>query len=747
MNAAKTPPVVHHSNDANDDIALGQLFGIILEGKWIIVCCLVIAGILGVGIALLSTPIYQASSLVQVEPKQSGIAAINIPGLTDQAAADSAASTETEIIQSRFVLGKVIDNLKLRNVVTPDYFPVIGSYIARRYNSQLHEAGELNSPFMGLSSYAWGGEQLVLTSLEVPDYKLNSPMIVEVGAANNYTLYDANENLILKGQVGESAKDSSGEYLVNIKTLTAHPGTRFFISKVTPLSAYKNLLSNLTVEEKTKSSGILTLQLTGTDQEITQKTLDNINQVYYQQNVQRTSAEAEKSLEFLDSKLPEVKGDLEQAEKRLNDYRLDVHSVNIDLETKSILDQVVTLESQINELNLKEADLQQKYTPKFPAYAALIEQRAKLKAEKKTLNDKIKALPETQQEVLRYTRDVQVGNQLYLQMLSRTQELDIAKASTVGNVRVLDSAIVDPAPVKPRKPLIVAIAVVLGFILGAAIVFVRAALRKGIESPEQIEQELGLSVYATIPYSEEQDIIDKDFKKGKRKSGMLAIENPAALSIESLRALRTSLHFAMMESKNNVISISGPSPDIGKSFVSSNLGAVLAAAGSKILVIDADMRKGHLQKFFGVPRENGLSDYLCGDQPWQSVVHHSLQDGLDFISTGTIPPNPSELLMSQRLEALFTEAGEKYDLILIDTPPIMAVTDAAIIGRLAGVSLMVVRFGLNPLREIAAAHRRFEQNGIPVKGCIMNGMKRSGRNAGYGYGYGYYNYEYKSHTK
>ncbi len=223
----------------------------------------------------------------------------------------------------------------------------------------------------------------------------------------------------------------------------------------------------------------------------------------------------------------------------------------------------------------------------------------------------------------------------------------------------------------------------------------------------------------------------------------MSVFNPADLSVEALRSLRTSLHFAMMESKNNILMISGPSPGIGKSFISVNLASVIAKAGQKVLVIDADMRKGRMETQLCTDSKPGLSDYLCGKQEFGNIVRETGVDGLDFIPRGDTPPNPSELLMHPRFKVLVEWAQQHYDMVIVDTPPILAVTDAAIVGAHVGTTLLVGRFEQNTVKEIEVAKNRFEQNGIEVKGFILNAIVRKA-SSNYGGNYGYYNYSYDS---
>lgn len=354
-------------------------------------------------------------------------------------------------------------------------------------------------------------------------------------------------------------------------------------------------------------------------------------------------------------------------------------------------------------------------------------------------------MPATQQEVLRLSRDVESGRAVYMQLLNRQQELNIAKSSAIGNVRIIDSAVTQPKPVKPKKAFIIAIGVFIGLFISSGIVLLRILLRQGIESPEQLE-ELGINVYASIPVSESLSKLEQ--RKGIRKnknnnewSGFLAVENPADLSIEAIRGLRTSLHFAMLEAKNNVLMISGASPNAGKTFVSSNLSAIIAQTGKKVLYIDTDMRKGYAYKLFKVSNDKGLSDILSGKVTPTEAIKHVAAAGFDSISRGMVPPNPSELLMNSRFGELIEWANRNYDLVILDTPPILAVTDAAIVGRYAGTTLLVARFEENTSKEIDVSVKRFEQSGILIKGCILNGVVKKASSY-YGYGYSHYGYSY-----
>ncbi|HHM1546434.1 TPA: GNVR domain-containing protein, partial [Klebsiella pneumoniae] len=340
-----------------------------------------------------------------------------------------------------------------------------------------------------------------------------------------------------------------------------------------------DLQNTLSVADQGKDTGMLTISLTGEDPSIIERIVESISDNYLAQNIARQAAQDAKSLEFLNKQLPQVRSDLDIAEDKLNQYRRKNDSVDLSLEAKSVLDQIVNVDNQLNELTFRESEISQLYTKEHPTYKALMEKRKTLQEEKAKLNKKVSTMPETQQEILRLSRDVESGRAVYMQLLNRQQELSIAKSSAIGNVRIIDNAVTQPKPVKPKKVLIVLLGFVFGGVISICIVLLRVFLRRGIESPEQLE-ELGINVYASVPVAE---IISKTAsKKGtftKKQNdfdkGLLALVNPTDLAIEAIRGLRTSLHFAMMESRNNILMISGASPNAGKTFISSNLAAVI----------------------------------------------------------------------------------------------------------------------------------------------------------------------------
>ncbi|RRN78782.1 polysaccharide biosynthesis tyrosine autokinase [Pseudoxanthomonas sp. SGD-10] len=725
-----------------DEIDLRELVGVLIDRKWWIIATTAIFFVLSVAYVLLTAPVYRAQAMVQVESKMP-----SIPGLSDLTSlaggGSVAATTEVALLRSRTVVGSAVDQLRLDIRVQPQRFPLIGGAMARRFSPV--EAGEVAEPFLGFDSYGWGGEALEFQRLEVPVALVGSELTLEVlDEQGAYVLRDQDGNELVSGRAGEPAE--RGSVVAEVSTLHANPGMRFKVVKARRLDVVAALQEDINVSEQGKESGILLVTYEDTDPARAEAVVQKVVEAYVRQNVERSSAEAAAQLQFVKDQLPTVRKQVEEAQEAMARYQSSANSVDITMQTKGLLDQEVAVETAIQQLRLKQAEMDRSFTRDHPAYRALMSQIGELEARKASFRRQVSELPDTQQELLRLTRDLQVSNELYTALLNQAQQLDVARAGTVGNVRVVDPAVADTSnPVKPRKALVVLVATMLGAFLAIAFVFVQRMLNPGIEDPAVIE-ELGLPVYAAIPLSNskalptaKRDRLGVHHIRADGRQHLLAVDEPADLAVEALRSLRTSLHFAMLEAKNNILTISGPRPGVGKTFVSSNLAAVIAQAGQRVLVVDADMRKGTLHKLLGISHKNGLSDVLVGKLDLDAAIH-AVPDlpNMHYIVRGDIPPNPSELLMHPRFKQIVETLAPRYDLVIIDTPPILAVTDAAIVGAHAGSTLLVTRFGLNQAKEIVLALKRFEQNGVQVKGTIFNAVEK--RATGY-YSYGYYEYK------
>jgi len=629
---------------------------------------------------------------------------------------------EIEILRSRSVLGEVVDNLKLDIVTTPEYMPLIGEALARRMPANERP-------------------KIAVDSLELPDSMRGWSLRLVVLGPGRYEIFDEEGASVLRGTVGERAVATlrdGGELAIFVSELQGETDQAFFVQRIPHQSAVRSLQGRVSVAEQGDWSGILSLSVSGTDPRSIQAQVDEIADVYVQKNVERKSEEAAATLEFIDEQLPDVRQNMEAAEQVLNSYRLEKGSIDLPLETQTVLQTIVSLESQINELRQQRETVILAFTLEHPTVIALDRQIDRLNVELDELDSQVRALPSTQQDLLRLIRDVEGSTALYRSLLNTSQELRVVKAGTIGNVRVIDYAVTPTWPISPNKSRIMALALLLGGFIGVALAFAKKALQSGVEDPDLIEKHVNIPVYATISHSKKQERMYKNLKSKDAKEAILAVEAPDDPAIESLRNLRTALHFGMLDVKNNCIMVVGPAPNVGKSFICVNLATVLTSNDKKVLLIDGDLRRGHLHEYLGLSRNKGLSEFISGELPIGDVLHDTAVPGLTLIPTGTLPPNPAELLMHKRFANCLSVLQSRYDHIIIDSPPILAVTDATIIGQMVGGALMALKAGQHPMREIEQAVKRLRQADVNLRGLLFNNVEETS----YRYGAGRYHYQY-----
>ncbi|MCB1965439.1 polysaccharide biosynthesis tyrosine autokinase [Accumulibacter sp.] len=718
--------------DEEEGLALGEIVAVLMDYRWLIAAVSLFALLLGLAWVFIATPVYRADGLLQVEEKSSGIGALKdlAPLLGDE----TTASAELEILSSRMILGRVIEKLKLDIVAVPRTLPLIGRAVARRYDGE-----GPNSPLLGLSSFAWGGERIQVDSLQVPEVALDTDLILIAGENGAFELFDGDDQSVLKGKAGERV--SGRGYSLFVAQIVARPGTQFRLSKLSAEMAVDELRKNYSVKERGKKTSIIEVSLLGPVPAEIAVVLDDIMNTYVRQNVERRSAEAEKTLKFLETQLPVLKTQVDSAEAAYNNYRQSRGSLDLSLETQGVLKSLVEVENAVVLLKQERDELRQNFTAEHPRIQAVDNKLKRLAERRKEFEADVSALPDTQQTVLRLARDVEVSNRLYTELLNTAQQLRVSKAGTVGDVRVIDSAAVAREPVGAKPVVILSIALLLGLLLSMVVIWLLRSLRIVVEDPEIIESQLGLPVYATIPHSKDELELQRTVRSTGR--ALLAVDFPEDDAVESLRGLRTTLHFALLDAQRNSLLITGSSPGLGKSFVAENLCVVLAQVGKRMVVVDADLRRGHLHKAFGLERAVGVSEYVAGQASLEAILKTTFVPNLYVVSTGQIPPNPSELLMHKAFGQLLAELGASFDTVIVDAPPVLAVSDAAIIGRHVGATLMVARSGKHPIRELEQAVKRLHQAGVEVKGFVFNDLNVNRQRYRYGYKGYVYRYSYK----
>ena len=704
----------------NDEIDFGQQLHNLWLHKSKIATALIAGGLLGAVFSFASTPVYRADAMLEIETKQNQILTEINNMLSNEPAPSEA---EIELVQSRMVIGKTVDELQLDQEVKATYFPVFGNMI--------HNLSGNDDPILKIGTFT------------VSEEWINKPFKLTVKDSKNYILTLPN-GTAKEGRVGTPLKINN-ETVLKVDQILAETEQDFELTKFSKLSAIENIKNQLSVISKGKTSPIINLAYTDVDPKKTSAVLNSIADNYVAQNRERDIQVASSGLAFISEELPRLKETLQEAENKLNAYRERAGSLDIPLESKGALESLTSIETQITLLKTEEAGLAELYTPEHPSYKAVLDKLAVLERAKSKINQQIAGLPNTQQEVIRLTRDVETNQATYVQLLAKQQELNIMKASAQGNVRVVDHAYTPEQPIAPRKAVITALSALAAGALASMWVMLQGRMRRGITSSEEIEN-LNLEVAALVPYSKTQqkrDLLKRKFKSLTGRSNyLLANEDASDVAVEAIRALRTNIYFSMLDARNNVLMITGAAPEAGKSFISANLATVMAQSGKRVLLIDTDMRKGYLDQLFKLTPEYGLADILSGHVSPAKAVCETQIENLHLISNGGYPKNPSELLMDSRFTELLANAQKRYDYVIIDTPPVLAVTDATIVGQLAGTVLLVSRYGDTTTRELEISADRLRQNKINIKGVILNGMKREANSM-----YDYYAYHSPQDSK
>ena len=701
-----------------DPISLATFLDIIFDNRWLIVCIALAVTMLGSAYAFLTKPVYSADLLVQVEDSPNSSKSL-LSGLSFLADVKADASAEIEILRSRTLATQAVDNLRLDLSAQPRYFPLIGAWIA-------DDQPGLSTPgLFGYGGYAWGAEKIVVARFDVPKSLEDKDFVLTAAGQGQFGLRESKSKIALAGKIGQelSARTGYGNIVLKVDTLEGKPGAQFILRHASRPDTIAQLRSSLSVTEKGKQSGILNLALQGTDPEKITRTINEIGDDYVRQNIARKSEEAEKTLAFLDKKLPELRAELELAENKYNQFRNSSGTINLGEESKLMLQQNVAAQTKLIELKQKKEELLIGFTSAHPAVIGINRQIEDIGRELDKYTAQIKKLPMLEQNLFRLNRDVKVNTDLYTALLNSAQQLRLVKAGKTGNVRIIDPAIVPEQPIRPHRGMIVMLSALLGIVAGMACAGAKKYLFGGVSDAHEIERALGVSVFASIPHSDKQVQLYQKIRARAPQVSVLAQAASTDMAIEGLRGLRTALQFSMLEARNKIVLVTGPTPGLGKSFVSVNFAAVLAATGKKVLLIDADFRKGYLHQYFGLARQNGMTDLVTASLMPQQAIHRNVVENVDFIATGDLPPHPAELLAHANFKKLLELLAGGYDYVLLDMAPILPVTDALIAAEHAATVLLVARAEISSTGEIKESLKRLDQAGISAKGVVLNGVK------------------------
>ncbi|MCA8032554.1 polysaccharide biosynthesis tyrosine autokinase [Burkholderia arboris] len=704
-----------------------------LYGGRRLIACTALAGALAGGLyALFAAPVYRSDILFQVEQSQTDSKQTSPPG--DPSSVfdlKTDASTEIEVLKSRAVLDRAIESTNLALDARPHYLPLIGWRL-------VNAADGLSSPLPG--GYVYGTERIDVPTFDVPKRLLGKRFALTVGDDGAYTLqrtgFFGRKGPVWRGRIGQPLhiETPQGPIDVFVRDVAGQPGARFDLTRYSDEEATTWLQKNALISERGKQSNMIGVTLDGIDPVHDSRVLNAIGDAYLAQNTQRKSEAADKLIRYMDGQLPQLKAQLEAAENRFNAFRASHGTVNTSDEALALRQQSVDIETRVQTLQQRREELLTRFMPKHPAIVAVDAQLADAQRSLDTARKQIQQLPTVEQGVLQLQRDVAVDTALYTNLLNTRQQMVLARASKTGTVRIVDTAKVAEQPIGPHRGVAVVGLLMVGLLAGAAIVIARQRVVGTIGDAEEIEWATGLPVFATVPHSAVAAAAEPRSKGGRRGPRMstapIGVQDAA---LESLRSFRASLQLSMPAASNPVVLISGPTTGVGKSFVAANIASLVGAAKRRVLLIDADLRKGSLHDRFRYSRAPGLADVVAGTHTLDEAIRRGVAPGLDFIAMGHVVPDPGELLLQPALAELIAQAASRYDMVVLDGPPLLPVADALVLGRLAGTVFLVARSGVTTLTELDESARRLEHAHIDVRGVILNDYK--GAPGRYDYGY------------
>ena len=708
----------------NDEIDIGEIIQSLWAGKWLIMSFAFICAVTSIAYVFMAQPIYSGNALLQIEAKSSGIT-----GLSDLTSGfggglgGSETSTELELLRSRKVIIPTIEKFNMQIQAAPLTFPVFGGFFQRQFGQNNGFAQPLWSSIFPFSQdYAWGGESINVVRFDLPQNLYDTKFHVVILDQESYRL-ERNGNILFEAKIGEKHHDETTDIDIHINQLEGRAGTYFTLYHINQIYVINDLLERLSVVENGKTSGIVSISLLGPDKREIKDVVSHVLSTYQQQNIEYNNIEAGKSLAFVAEQIPDAKTKVKQAEQELYEYRLTNKTVDLTLKTQQLLNQLLKLEESLNELKLQEPELSRKFKRQHPLYVEFLRKQKDLKAKRTEVELKTAEIPTEQFNVFRLTRDVELNETIYLQLLNRFEGLKIIQAGTSGSIRVIDDTIVQPKAAKPKKPIIVSVSTLAGIVVAMAYIIIRFMLNAALKSPEALE-ERGLKIFGAIDKSRHQAKLNRQ-KSRTGELRLLAATNPDDLAVEALRAVRTNLSHTLSTADNNIVMITSAGDGVGKSFIAQNIAALWAQSGHKTLLIDADLRRGKLHQSFGLTVNQGLAEHLAGKAEFDDICRQSKIDNLSFIGRGEISINPSELLMSNGFAKFCQKHNQDYDYIIIDTPSILTVTDAAIIGKLAATSMMVVGKNISQMKQIDLATQRLDLAGVTISGYIFNDPQKN----------------------
>jgi len=759
--------------DEEEEINIQEIFRIVLQGKWIIIASFIVVVALTGWYTFTTPPVYESSTLLLIE--NSGDAAVGMFDMMSPFGSNQMRiNNELEIVKSRNLAVRTIRTLQRRH--GQDSLLVLGG---------TREQQEKVSPLTALKQWVLLlGQQPdstvvqrseeenirdLATSLQQSvtistiretqairiTYQSRSPIeaaLVINTMSEMYYDMDLERN---RGAMGE-VKEFLSQQLVSIEqnlktsedTLQKFQQAQGVVNLdaasqelITQLSDFESIYNTAVAEEQVIMTqyNYLREQLNNKEKELLNSLIQTSNPLILNLQIEIASLEAKlislknQGYENESFLMDETREQIKNYKERLNSETQKLISFGYIPGPDDPMGVNQTLVKDIVRLQTEQIS----NGAKVSEYAKLVT----------FYNQELERLPQKVISYARLERDRQGNEKLYLLMKQRYEESRITEASQIGNVYVIDEAVPAKYPIKPKKKMNLLLGGFLGLGLGIGIIFIREFLDNTVKSKEDV-QKAGFSVMAMIPSMDNESLR----KKAAQKSGdefistfqsrlIVNLDRKSPVS-EAYRTLRTNIELSRVEDRINSVVVTSSGPGEGKSTTIANLALAFSQMDYKTVLIDTDLRKPVIHKLFKINRVPGLVDAVMGRVGIDDIIYETEYDNLYVIPSGNIPPNPSETLGSKKMKEVHDELTRRFERIFYDAPPIIAVTDATVVGTYTDALLFVVNSGRTYKELLAYAKGLIEQSKTPLLGAVVNNVNPNNMTGSYYYYHKYYHYKY-----
>jgi len=725
------------------------------------------------GVALVTftmKPVYEASATLNIKDDK---AKSGVLGELSLLAENNPIDAEIEIIKSRTNAEQVV--------------------------KQLHLDWQVSDQSDGLS--------LKILEFTAPDRKIDCR--IELIGKDSYQVYDSDDNIIGSSKAGRLMQGKGGVSLL-LTDLSGSVGDNCRLNLIPFNSRVENLGRAIKAVEVGKKTNVVRISYADTDPVRARDVVNSLVQAYLDKTIAFKTQEASSTVDFVEDQLKGVRRDLDKAEADLQKYKSTSGMVNLDSEAESLISKfsdtekeraavnlqkkqvefalsslkeaarkgtayspaamladplVAGMASKLADLEVQKKALLNEYTKDHPlvkgqqgqinellrkiqatyetSHRNLVRQEGEITRQLATYEGTLKTLPVAERDLAKLMRVAKVNADIFTFLLQKHEEARIAKASTISNINIVDPAITPEKPVKPKKLKNLLLGFIVGCMVGGGLAFFQEYLDDTIKDAEQAKRAIRLPLLALIPF-----IPNREVKEDPAGNGSLITQlEPKSQVAEAFRALRTSIHFSAIKRDKKILLLTSTFPSEGKSIISANLANTFAQTGARVLIVDCDLRRSSLHEKMGHSKVPGLTELLTGDATFDAVRHNTGVSGFDLITAGTTPPNPAELIGSEAMQRFLEAHRNSYDHIIIDAPPVLAVTDAPVLTSMADMVLVVMQAGRVPLKAAQRMREMLDTVQAPVAGLIVNDKTGSGESYGhyggkyyryrYGYGYGY----------